>query len=148
MSTGKTMLAMSTPHKAYMDSAVTADIRRWLDDFAAAVRARDFSAGRALFADNVCAFGTRATRITGLDDLEADQWRPIWNSTRGYHFDYDDASIEVSGDIAWVAIRWHSQGKDSRGDWYDRFGRATYILRKIQGRWVATHTHHSLNPGR
>jgi len=142
------MITMSASRRSSIDQGSKAEIHQWLEDFAAAVRARDFAAGRALFADDVFAFGTRADRIEGLDDLEVDQWRPIWNSTRGYRFDHDAATIDVSGEMAWVAITWHSQGQDALGDWYDRFGRATYILRRVHGRWVAAHTHHSINPGK
>lgn len=130
------------------EKSASAEIKQWLADFATAVRERDFSAGRALFAHDVCSFGTRADQIKGLDDLEADQWRPIWNATRGYCFDYDGATIDVCGDSAWVAITWHSQGKDAAGNWFDRFGRATYILRRSGDKWLAVHTHHSLNPSR
>ena len=142
------MIAMSASSSSIAEQEPAAEIRQWLEDFAAAVRARDFAAGRGLFADGVCAFGTRADMIEGLADLEARQWRPIWNSTRGYRFDHDSAAIKVSGEMAWVAITWHSQGKDATGRWYDRFGRATYVLHHDAGRWVAVHTHHSLAPGR
>jgi ketosteroid isomerase-like protein len=142
------MVTVPVSRRSSVDQEPKVEIRHWLEDFAAAVRNRDFAAGRALFAEHVFAFGTRADRIEGLADLEADQWRPIWNSTRAYHFDHDAATIDVSGEMAWVAITWHSQGKDAAGTWYDRFGRATYILRRVQGAWVAVHSHHSINPGR
>ena len=127
-------------------AGVVSEIRQWLEDFSAAVRSRDFAAGRALFCDDVIAFGTRASRIEGLDALEAQQWRPTWNSTQGYRFDYDDARIDVHGDIACVAVTWYSQGQNADDQWFDRFGRATYLLRRVEGRWLAFHTHHSLKP--
>ncbi len=122
------------------------EIIEWLERFSAAVRARDFDAGRALFAEGVTAFGTRADSMHGLAQLEAEQWQPTWRATRGYRFNFDAADIQVSSDFAYAAIPWHSEGVEPSGRTFDRFGRATYILRKIEGRWLAVHTHHSLNP--
>jgi len=141
------MIMMSESPTSSLQERSICEIRPWLESFSAAVRDGDFAAGQALFANDVCAFGTRADRIESLADLEANQWRPIWNSTRGYRFDFDTAIIEICGPMAWVAITWHSQGRNPAGNWFDRFGRATYILRKIEGRWLAVHSHHSLNPG-
>lgn len=131
------MLTLSASRSSSIDQSPTSEIRQWLEDFATAVRARNFAAGRALFADNVFASGSRADRVDELEDLEFTQWRPIWNSNRGYRFYHDAAIIDVSGAVAWVAIMWRSQGNDALRGWYDRFGRATYILRKVEGRWVA-----------
>ena len=90
----------------------------------------------------------REDLIEGLDCLEERQWRPIWSSTRGFRFDHDTAAIKVSGNMAWIGITWHSEGKDALGRWYERLGRATYILCRRADRWFAVHTHHSLNPDR
>jgi ketosteroid isomerase-like protein len=56
--------------------------------------------------------------------------------------------IQVEGDLAWVAVPWTSQGRTRDGQRFDRHGRATYVLRRRDndGRWVAVHSHHSLNP--
>ncbi len=40
---------------------------QWLWTFEAVVRARDFAAGRAMFADDAVAFGTWALAVAGLD---------------------------------------------------------------------------------
>jgi ketosteroid isomerase-like protein len=52
----------------------------------------------------------------------------------------------VSGDLAWVAAPWDSQGQDADGAWNDRPGRATIVLERRDGRWLAIHTHMSLYP--
>jgi ketosteroid isomerase-like protein len=42
---------------------------RWLRTFEAAVRARDFAAGLAIFADDAVAFGTWGRAVAGIDDI-------------------------------------------------------------------------------
>jgi ketosteroid isomerase-like protein len=126
--------------------AAAGEIRRWLEDFSAAVRAKDYACGRKLFADEVVAFGTRATMVFDLDSLTREQWRPIWGVTRGFRFNLEQARIDIEQEIAWIAAPWASQGGNDSQGWYDRSGRATYILRRREGRWLAVHSHHSLDP--
>jgi ketosteroid isomerase-like protein len=123
-----------------------AELHQWLADFSEAVRSADYARGRELFAEDVVAFGTRAPLIRGIDSLVEDQWECIWDITRGFQYSFDQAEIGILQESAWVAVPWTSQGQDSAGRWYDRPGRATYILRRTEGRWLAIHSHHSLDP--
>ena len=59
----------------------------WLSTFEAACRGRDFEAGRRLFAPDAVAFGTYATAVHGLDNIEREQWRQIWPRIRGFRFE-------------------------------------------------------------
>jgi len=141
---------MRARHEAPTDplDTVQTGIRQWLDSFAAAVRDADYQRGRELFDGGVLAFGTRTVSMDGLDSLVAEQWQPIWETTRGFRFFLDQLQYGGDGDLAWAAVPWHSQGRRENGDGFDRFGRATYVLRRRprDGRWVAVHSHHSLNP--
>jgi ketosteroid isomerase-like protein len=123
-----------------------ADVIAWLEAFASAVRAGDFATGATLFAPDVVAFGTVGVMMHGLDELMAGQWKHIWTSTTGFHFDLDKAVIEVHGDVAWAAAPWASVGYRADGTRFDRVGRATFVLQSRGGRWVALHSHHSMNP--
>jgi ketosteroid isomerase-like protein len=123
-----------------------AAIRRWLEDFSAAVRAVDYERGMTMFAAEVVGFGTYASMLEGLDNLVAGQWKNIWGVTRGFAFRLDDLHCGVSGNLAWVAVPWDSQGQTAAGEWYDRPGRATLILARRDGRWLCTHSHLSLYP--
>jgi ketosteroid isomerase-like protein len=119
----------------------------WLADFAAAVREQDYAAGRALFAFDVVSFGSINEMLHGLDALEHAQWRRVWSVTRGFDFDYTSAHVEVVGDRAWVVALWRSEGNDpKRGGWFERRGRATFVLARRAGRWLAVHSHFSLLP--
>ena len=123
------------------------EIRQWLEDFSAAVRAVDYERGMTMFAPEVVGFGTYASMLVGLDTLVAGQWKNIWGVTRGFAFRLDELHCGVSGDQAWVAAPWTSQGKDATGAWYDRPGRATVIFVRREGAWRALHSHFSLRPG-
>jgi ketosteroid isomerase-like protein len=122
------------------------EVRQWLEDFAGAVRARDFGRGRTLFAPDVVGFGTRTAKMTGLDSLVEEQWRRIWNCTEGFTFDLEDVQATIDGDLAWAAVAWESRGIAVDGKKFQRLGRATYVLHRRGGRWLAIHSHHSLNP--
>jgi ketosteroid isomerase-like protein len=141
--------------------AVPDDLRGWLEAFAACVRDVDYDRARAMFDPDVVGFGTFATVLVGRDALVDGQWRNIWGCTRGFRFLLDDADnagidgtrVEVSqfGDMAFVATRWQSEGRDAHGNWFDRLGRCTLVLRKRGGggggaSWLCVHSHYSRQP--
>src|SRR6185437_2778725 len=49
-------------------------IAAWLDNWARAIRERDFAGARPLFAEDVMAFGSLSSAMTDRDTLEHDQW--------------------------------------------------------------------------
>jgi ketosteroid isomerase-like protein len=121
------------------------EILAWLDRFAAAVRAVDLTAGRAMFAPEVIAFGTVGARLVGREDLVDRQWRQIWPITRGFRYDLERVHCGASGELAWAAAPWTSQGLRD-GVAFDRRGRASFVLRREGDAWLAIHSHHSLDP--
>jgi ketosteroid isomerase-like protein len=125
-----------------------AAIQDWLDAFAAAIREEDYARGRELFADDVAEFGTRTAIMTGIDKLMATQWKPIWSTTAGFQFQLDQLQFGVDGELAWVALPWTSRFRQppANGARAERRGRATYVLRLQNGRWLAIHSHHSIDP--
>ncbi len=127
-------------------SPATTAILDWLDQFAAAVRAVDFDAGRALFDADVVSFGTFARMVFGIDQLIDGQWKHLWGCTRSFQFSLNEAHVEVTGDLAWAALPWASQGRDAAGRWYDRAGRCTLVLRCRSERWLCVHSHFSRVP--
>jgi ketosteroid isomerase-like protein len=124
----------------------TTELRRWLEDFSAAVRAVDYERGATMFAPDVVGFGTFASMLVGRDRLIAGQWRNIWGVTRGFTFRLDELHCGLDGDTAWAAVPWDSQGQQASGEWYDRPGRATLILQRRNGAWLCVHSHLSLYP--
>src|SRR5512143_1171217 len=117
----------------------------WLRTFEAACRGRDFAAGRRLFAPDVVAFGTYATAVHGLDNIEREQWRQIWPRIREFRFE-EHPTAGGAGDAAWIAATWSSEATASDGRPFTRHGRATFNLARREGRWLAVHSHVSLLP--
>jgi ketosteroid isomerase-like protein len=118
---------------------------QWLDAFAEAVRARDFASGRRFFADDAVAFGTWARTVSGLDRIEREQWRQVWPRIRDFRFDRERV-IRVAGELAWIAVTWTSGAVGPDGRPFERPGRATFVLARRDGRWLAVHSHVSLLP--
>src|SRR6201988_4196081 len=105
----------------------------WLATFEAACRGQDFEAGRRLFAPDAMAFGTYATAVHGLDNIEREQWRQIRPRTRGFRLDaHPDGA--GAGDSAWVAATWASEATGPDGQTFTRHGRATFNLARRDGR--------------
>lgn len=121
------------------------EVVRWLSEFEAACRGRDFAAGRRMFAADAVAFGTWAATVSGLDNIELEQWRNIWPRIRGFRFEAHPF-VSVSGDSAWLAALWSSEATGPDGRSFTRSGRATFVLSRQHGRWIAVHSHVSLAP--
>lgn len=123
------------------------DAHAWLDAFEAAVRARDFDAGRALFVGDALGFGSVVPRCDGLDPLVAGQWRRVWPNIERFTFERDRARVVDGGDVVVIATTWTSVGRDGEGQAFERPGRVTLVLRRTGGRLACEHSHYSLVPG-
>jgi ketosteroid isomerase-like protein len=119
--------------------------QEWLRTFEAVVRARDFVAGRELFATDAMAFGTWARAVAGLDNIVREQWQNVWPRIRDFHFE-PDARVHSAGDSAWIAGGWLTEVTGSDGRPVTRPGRGTFVLERRAGKWVAVHSHFSLLP--
>ena len=78
-----------------------------LREFEAACRARDLDTGRLKFAQDAVAFGTWATAVHGLDNIEREQWRNVWPRIRAFTFE-PEPEIRTDGETAWIAAGWRS----------------------------------------
>jgi hypothetical protein len=117
---------------------------QWLAAFVAAVRTNDTTAGRALFDQGVVGFGTRTAHVTGLDDLDADQWQQVWPLVA----DWEVSDVVVVNDdpvCAVLAYRWRRTNLDGS----THHGRATMVLiaaNDTPAGWRCIHSHFSVNP--
>src|SRR5512134_1731366 len=109
---------------------------QWLRAFEAAVRTRDFAAGRTMFAPDAVAFGTWARAVSGLDNIVREQWQNVWPRIRDFRFDAD-AQVHAAGDSAWIATGWLTEATGPDGLPFRRPGRGTFVLERRQGRWLA-----------
>jgi ketosteroid isomerase-like protein len=120
--------------------------RAFLTEMQACVRASDFARARPLFNPHVVAFGTYTAILSGRDQLENDQWRNVWPRIRDFTFRLDEARCVGDADVVCVVVPWDSTGTRADGEAFPRPGRATLVLMRSAGRWVAVHTHFSLRP--
>lgn len=130
------------------DIPMKAKILQWLREWEILINASDFARARSLFAKDVVSFGTFTEILIGLDDLEARQWRKIWPTIVDFRFD-EPHILESDGSpkTATVIALWHSRGKDGKGGFYHRKGRATLVLRNGTDGLRCIHSHLSMEPG-
>jgi ketosteroid isomerase-like protein len=125
-----------------------ARVRAWFERLSAHVRAVDYEGARALFADDMIAFGTFENFITGRERVEQAQWRNVWGVTSGFRYRADDIRAIVSADrLTAIGMGvFDSTGHHPDGTPYARPGRTTaaFSRRTIGEDWVADHTHMSL----
>ena len=124
-----------------------AAVAEWFERLGAHCVAGEYAAARAIVAPDVVSFGTKADVVTGLDHLQANQWEGIWPNIEGFGFDLDEVVAFGADDHAWGAAVWSSTGFDEDGEPFHRPGRATVVLERRDGVWLAVHTHFSLYPG-
>jgi len=126
-------------------------IARWFQSWDAQVRALDYAGARAAFTPDVAGFGTFEDVVSGLDRLEAEQWRSVWPTIRDFRFRTDrlSAGLAADGSMAFAAVPWTSTGFDAGGRPFPRNGRATVVLARTakDAPWRGVHTHFSLNRG-
>lgn len=130
---------------------VIESVRAWVAGWGEEVAGLDFAGGRARFAADVVAFGTKAHVVTGLDALYEQQWSQVWPTIEDFRFLVDELEVLASPDelLAVAVCPWTSTGLAEDGKRFDRPGRATIVLRRAdrQAPWQGAHTHFSLAPG-
>lgn len=131
----------AAPAAAGSDGAAYA----WLQLFARLVREQNLDAARDLFDPKVRSFGTRVVESRDRETLVAEQWAPIWSTTRGFSIDPASVHIESGGDLWVLTARWSSLGALDGLD-IARHGRCTFVLRQEVGLIRAVHSHFSLDP--
>ena len=122
-------------------------VRQWFDLLGGYCAAVDYEGGETIFADDVLSFGTKAPIVGGLAFVRQNQWEGIWPNIRDFRIEMENVRAGGDEGWAWGITTWTSTGFDSAGRPYDRPGRATIILERRDGRWLAVHTHFSLAPG-
>ncbi len=122
-------------------------VRQWFELLGRYCAAVDFESARAIFAEDVASFGTLARVVTGVEAVESEQWRGIWPNIADFKIDMETVASGGDGDLAWGMAAWSSTGFHEDGSKFDRLGRATVVLQRRDGQWLAVHTHFSLVPG-
>lgn len=122
-------------------------VQEWFAKLSLYCTTVDYDSAREIFSAEVASFGTLADVVTGLDRLQQEQWEQIWPRTSGFRVLTDTVHAGGDANVAWGMATWTSTGYDERGEAFERPGRATIVLTRSDGRWVAVHTHFSLYRG-
>lgn len=126
-------------------------IRQWFKRLSDHVQAIDYEGARAIFAEDMIAFGTFTDFMFERDIAEQQQWRNVWGTIRNFRWRLDAVEGIVSADrLTAIGMGiFDSDGFNLDGSKFDRRGRATvtFARQKVGDPWVATHTHMSLFRG-
>jgi ketosteroid isomerase-like protein len=117
--------------------SAVADIGRLLDDWATAVRAHDLDGASRHRSEDIVMFDVpEPLQSRGLAAYR-DTWTLYFKDPGSRRFDLVDRKIVAGEDVAWV----HAILQCTTGD--EPAGRLTAGLRRIGGKWVVEHEHHS-----
>jgi ketosteroid isomerase-like protein len=141
---------MTAPDDSHMDTAFETEIRTLINRWAAAVRRHDRDGILANHDPELLMFDVPPPlRRTGIDEYSR-----TWDEFFAWHrpgdaFDIQDIDIVASEDVAFAAALMRCAGVDQRGRLEALDFRLTLGFRKIDGRWLFVHEHHSIpsNPG-
>jgi uncharacterized protein (TIGR02246 family) len=120
------------------------EIRALLDHVATAIRAKDVGALMAHYAPDVMTFDLLSPlQYTGAEAIgkRVSQWFSSFQGPIGYEM--RNLSITAGDDIAFCHSLNGSSGTSKDGAKVDMWWRATNGLRKIDGKWLITHSHSS-----
>ncbi|MDB5973904.1 MAG: hypothetical protein JWR07_664 [Nevskia sp.] len=122
-----------------------AAIRHVVESWTAAVRRRDFEGILRNHASDIVMFDVPPPfQIRGIE-----AYRKSWDlffswSSDPVPFDITEMSITAGGDVAFVVATMRCAEPGVNGEQKPLDFRLTIGLRKIEGRWIITHEHHSV----
>lgn len=112
-------------------------IRQLLDEWAAAVRDHDLDAVVQNRSPDIVMFDVPPPlQVKGMEAYK-DTWRFYFGDEGSRLFELRETHIAVGGDVAWVRATLRCTTSPEPA------GRLTMGLRKIDGRWIVEHEHHS-----
>lgn len=114
-----------------------AEIALMLDAWAASVRAHDLEGAVRGRSAEIVMFDVPAPLQAKGIDAYRDTWKQYFRDPGSRRFALEETHIAVGGDSAWVRALLICTTGDGPA------GRLTMGLRRIEGRWVVEHEHHS-----
>ena len=132
---------MSRSQEAADEAAIRALVERW----ACAVREKDYEGILADHSADMLMFDVPPP----LQSKRLEAYKATWDlyfswSRESGVFDITEMSITAGRDVAFVAAVMRCAGTAPNGVEEELAFRLTIGLRKLDGRWIVTHEHHSL----
>jgi uncharacterized protein (TIGR02246 family) len=132
---------MSRSEEAAADeAAIRALVERW----ARAVREKDYEGILADHSADMLMFDVPPASIEGTRGVQGDLGSLLLLEPESGVFDISEMSITAGSDVAFVAALMRFAGTAPNGVEEELAFRLTIRLRKLDGRWIVTHEHHSL----
>ena len=120
-------------------------IRELLENWAGAVRARDFEGILRQHSSDILMFDLPGP----LESIGIDAYRKTWDlffswSDDPVAFDFTKLDVVAGNDVAYATALMRCAGTETNGERTRLEFRLTVGLRHIHGLWVVTHEHHSI----
>jgi uncharacterized protein (TIGR02246 family) len=122
-----------------------AQVRRLIESWAAAIRARDLAGVVVAHAPDMLMLDVPPpVQLRGAEDYQ-NSWPALfeWFGRHG-RFDLDQLEVVAGRDVAYAHAFANCAGENPDGSEAPVVVRLTICLRKIDGAWSVTHEHHSL----
>jgi uncharacterized protein (TIGR02246 family) len=131
--------------RAKRDTRHEAAVRRLIEDWAAAVRAKDFDGILRHHSPQILMFDVPPP----LQSKGLDAYRRTWDLFFSWThepvvFDIVEMSVTSDHDVAFVAAVMRCSGREISGEDIDLEFRLTVGLRRVDGQWTVMHEHHSI----
>jgi uncharacterized protein (TIGR02246 family) len=122
-----------------------AAIRDLVDSWASAVRAKDLKGILANHSPQITMFDLPGPlQSKGIDAYEK-TWDLFFSwADEPVVFDFSEMEIVAGSDVAYVTALMRCSGTEKDGKRIKLDFRLTICLRKLDGRWIIAHEHHSL----
>ncbi len=129
-------------------AADEAAIRKLVEDWARAVRAKDLEGILANHSPEILMFDVPPP----LASKGIDAYRKTWDlffswSDDPVVFDFNEMAITAGNDVAYLTALMRCAGGETNGERIKLEFRLTIGLRKINGQWIVMHEHHSIPAG-
>jgi ketosteroid isomerase-like protein len=122
-----------------------ARIREIFDRWAQAVREEDLAAIRENHARDILMFDVPPPFVSQGIEAYMETWGLFYAlAPKPVKFDFDDLRIHAGSEVAFATAVGHCRTIEPDGQILPLDFRLTMGLRKIEGRWIIVHEHHSI----
>jgi uncharacterized protein (TIGR02246 family) len=127
-----------------LTEAQKAEVRATMNAYATAYRTRDFRGMMAIFAPDICGFGSGPDEVIGNHRDFIQQIRRDMSQATILAVDFSDTGIFGDGRVAWVmtrsAITFTTGGSPAQ----TLDGRSTMVMKNTGSRWLIQQIHFSM----
>jgi uncharacterized protein (TIGR02246 family) len=122
-----------------------AQIRQLMDEFSAAVKARDLNRMLAPYAKDAVIFDAAPAKLSIGPEQYRTHWQEFFDMLSGpISHETRDVSVAADGDLAVAHALAHCAGTQTNGKPMEMWFRLSLAFRKVGGKWLVTHEHTSV----